>query len=114
MSVGIMSCRAGVDLLALSPYLFCVFADELSRMLNNVKPGCFVGASLFSHLTLPFDLVLLTPSAAWLALLLSACSYNSIEFDVQYNSGKSNVMVCCCNMLETSPFDVNDEKAGLH
>ena len=33
----------------LSPYLFCVYADELSRMLNNVNAGCFVGASLVNH-----------------------------------------------------------------
>ena len=31
----------------LSPYMFCVYADALSRMLNNVKAGCFIGASLF-------------------------------------------------------------------
>ena len=34
----------------LSPYLFCVYADKLSRMLNNVTAGCFVGASLVNHL----------------------------------------------------------------
>ena len=28
-----------------SPYLFCVYADELSRILNYVNAGCFVGAS---------------------------------------------------------------------
>ena len=38
----------------LSPYLFCVYADELSRMLNNVNAGCFVGASLVNHILLTF------------------------------------------------------------
>ena len=36
------ACQGGI----LSPYLFCKYADELSRMLNNVNAGCFVGASL--------------------------------------------------------------------
>ena len=59
----------------LSPYLCCVYADELSRMLNNLNAGCFVGASLVNHLMYAYDLVLLAPSAAGLSLLLSACSY---------------------------------------
>ena len=110
MSVGIMSCRAGlksvmvcVKVEFLSPYLFCVYADELSRMLNNVNAGCFVGGSLVNHLMYADDLVLLAPSAAGLSLLLSACSYYGIEFDVKYNSTKSNVMVFCCNLLKDIP-----------
>ena len=50
------------------------------------------------------DLVLLAPSAAGLSLLLSACSYYGIEFDVKFNSAKSNVMVFCCNLLKDIPF----------
>ena len=49
------------------------------------------------------DLVLLVPSAAGLSLLLSACSYYGIEFDVKFNSAKSNVMVFCCNLLKDIP-----------
>ena len=48
-------------------------------------------------------MVLLAPSAAGLSLLLSACSYYGIEFDVKYNSTKSNVMVFCCNLLKDIP-----------
>ena len=87
----------------LSPYLFCVYADELSRMLNNVNAGCFVGATLVNHLMYADDLVLLAPSAAGLSLFLSACSYYGIEFDVKFNSGKTNVMVFCCNLLIPVP-----------
>ena len=49
------------------------------------------------------DLVLLSPSAAGLSLLLSACSYYGIEFDVKYNSAKSNVMVFCSNLFQDIP-----------
>ena len=72
-------------------------------MLNNVNAGCFVGASLDNHLMYADDLVLLAPSAAGLSLLLSACSYYGIEFDVKFNSAKSNVMVFCCNLLKDIP-----------
>ena len=56
MSVGIMSCRAGLKSLMecvkveFYPRTYFVYADELSRMLNNVNAGCFVGASLVNHL----------------------------------------------------------------
>ena len=78
--------------------------DEPSRILNNVKAGCFVGAALVNHLMYADDLVLLAPSAAGLSLLLSACSYYGIEFDVKFNSAKSNVIVFCCNLLKDIPI----------
>ena len=68
----------------LSSYLFCAYADELSRMTNNVNAGCFGGASLVNHLMYAHYLVLLAPSAAGLSLLLYACSYYGVEFDVKY------------------------------
>ena len=27
----------------LSPYMFCVYKDDLSKKLNNVNAGCFLG-----------------------------------------------------------------------
>ncbi len=87
----------------LSSYLFCVYADELSRMLTNVNASCFVGASLVNHLMYAGDLVLQAPSAAGLSLLLYACSYYGIEFDVKYPSAKTNVMLFCSNMLKYIP-----------
>ena len=56
MSVGIMSCRAGLKSLMecvkveFYPRTYFVYADKLSRMLNNVNASCFVGASLVNHL----------------------------------------------------------------
>ena len=55
----------------LSPYLFCLYTDELSKMLNNVTIGCFVGASLVNHLMYADDLVVLAPSATGPSLLPS-------------------------------------------
>ena len=64
---------------------FVYMLTNYSRMLNNVNAGCFVGASFVNHLMYADDLVLLAPSAAGLSLLLSACSYYGIEFDVKFN-----------------------------
>ena len=51
--------------------MFCIDVDELTNMLNNVHVGCFVGTMLVNHLMYADDLVLLSPSAAGLSILLS-------------------------------------------
>ena len=94
----------------LSPYLFCIYVDELSKMLNNVHVGCFVGTMLVNHLMYADDLVLLSPSAAGLSILLSICSTYGIEYDVMYNSTKSNVLVFRSKLLKNvhvPAFEIN-------
>ena len=66
----------------LSLYLFCIYVDELNKMLYNVHVGCLVGTMLVNHLMYADDLVLLSPSAAGLSILLSICSTYGIEYDV--------------------------------
>ena len=34
----------------LSPYFFAVYIDDLSKEVNKVEVGCFVGKSLVNHL----------------------------------------------------------------
>ena len=34
----------------LSPYLFCVYMDNLSTKLNNVNAGCFMCTELINNL----------------------------------------------------------------
>ena len=84
----------------LSPYLFCVYMDDLSKKLNNVNAGCIIGAALIDHLMYVDDLVLLAPSSMGLSMLLSACSDDGLEYDIKYNSTKSNVMIFCCKKLK--------------
>ena len=95
----------------LSPYLFCIYVDELSKMLNNVHVGCFVGTMLVNHLMYADDLVLLSPSAAGLSILLSICSTYGIEYDVMYNSTKSNVLIFRSKLLKNvhlPEFEINN------
>ena len=34
----------------LSPYLFCVYMDDLCTKLNNVNTGCFMGTELINNI----------------------------------------------------------------
>ena len=57
------------------------------------------------------DLVLLSPSAAGISILLSICSTYGIEYDVMYNSTKSNVLVFRSKLLKhvhVPEFEINN------
>ena len=45
----------------LSPYLFFVYMDDLSKKLNNVNVGYFMGTELINNLMYADDLVILAP-----------------------------------------------------
>ena len=80
-------------------------------MLNNVHVGCFVGTMLVNHLMYADDLVLLSPSAAGLSILLSICSTYGIEYDVMYNSTKSIVLIFRSKLLKNvhvPEFEINN------
>ena len=34
----------------LSPYLFCVYTDDLSKKVNNINAGGFMGTELINNL----------------------------------------------------------------
>ena len=84
----------------LSPYLFCVYMDDLSNKLNNVNTGCIIGSSLINHLMYADDLVLMAPSSMGLSMLLSVCSEYGIEHDIKYST-RSNVMIFSCKKIST-------------
>ena len=54
----------------LSPLLFNLYIDDLSKKLNNCYLGCTVNDILINHLIYADDLVLLAPSAHALQLLV--------------------------------------------
>ena len=84
----------------LSPYLFCVYMDDLSKKLNNVNAGCFMGTALINNLMYADDLVILAPSHVGLSMLLSVCSDYGLEHDIKFNSAKSNIMIFCCKKFK--------------
>ena len=77
----------------LSPYLFCLYMDDLSQRLNNIYTGCMVGNVRVNHLMYADDVVLLSPSANGLQLLMSEYAQFGNSHDIKYNSAKSNIMI---------------------
>ena len=86
----------------LSLRIFSVSIDDLSIKQNDINVGCTIGrpTTLINHLMYADDLVLLSPSAMGLSLLLSVCLAYGTEHDIKYNSAKSNVMLFRCNKIK--------------
>ena len=77
----------------LSPVLFNLYLDDLSRQLNQCRTGCIVGDRLINHLVYADDLVIISPSSVGLQQLLRICSCYSMQFDIVFNSAKSVIMI---------------------
>ena len=78
----------------LSPALFNIYMDDLSRQLGGCSTGCMIGDSLVNHFMYADDLALLSPSTGGFQQLLNICTNYGVDFDVKYNAKKSVVMVC--------------------
>ena len=77
----------------LSPYLFNLILDNLSKELNLAKVGCHAGSILINHLSYADDMLLIAPSAKGLQKLLSICSSFAIKNDIVYNTEKTKCMI---------------------
>ena len=77
----------------LSPILFNVYMDDLSKELNKCKTGCLVGKSLINHLVYADDLVIMSPYSAGLQQLLRVCSEYGLQYDIKFNPKKSVIMI---------------------
>ena len=77
----------------LSPVLFNLYMDDLSKQLKGCKTGCMVGDNLINHMIYADDLVVLSPYSAGLQQLLGVCSKYGMMFDIKFNSKKSVVMI---------------------
>ena len=73
----------------LSPYLFNVYMDGLSEILNTCQTGCYSGVSKVNHLMYADDLVLLSPCKIGLSRLLKCCDYYAVSHDILYDGSKS-------------------------
>ena len=77
----------------LSPFLFNIYMDDLSKLLNSYRTGCMVGNTIINHPMYADDLVLVCPYSAGLQQLLTVCSQYGSDFDIKYNAKKSNIMI---------------------
>ncbi len=77
----------------LSPYLFVVYVDGLSDLLNVSGIGCYVNNTCINHIFYADDLCVMAPSPSGLQLLLNICANYGIENDIIYNCKKSMCVV---------------------
>ena len=77
----------------LSPYLFNVYVDELNIRLAQSKIGCKLADKSFNNLSYADDLVVLSPSAIGLQMLLDICEEFAVEHDIVFNTTKTVCMM---------------------
>ena len=76
----------------LSPYLFNVYMDGLSLLLNSSNVGCHIDNVSFNHLMYADDTVLIAPSARGLQKLILLCEDYANNCDIIFNVKKSKYM----------------------
>ena len=75
----------------LSPRLFAVFVDDLSKQLNNVKSVCFVGHHCITHVMYAYYVCLLAPSVLGLQKVLEMYYFFSQDNNVVFGHKKIEV-----------------------
>ena len=69
----------------LSPYLFIVYIDDLSNMLNSAGTGCHIHNCCTNHVFYADDICVIAPSPSGLQRLLNICAKFGFENYVEYN-----------------------------
>jgi len=77
----------------LSPVLFCVYIEELISRLRALNIGCFIGHKFAGVMTYADDVTLMAPTHAATMKMLEVCRDCANDFDVLFNSSKSNVIL---------------------
>ena len=76
----------------LSPYLFSLYMDELSNLLNKSGVGCYFNDILLNHLMYADDIVLMCPSYKGLQYLIDKCGEYGRDHDILFNVNKTKCM----------------------
>ena len=76
----------------LSPLLFNVYINDLSKLLNAVPAGCADVHGRINHLLYADDLCLMSTSVRGLQQLVIACENYGSRFDIVFNCEKSMCM----------------------
>ena len=84
----------------LSPVLFNVFMDDLSKLLNNVSAGCYINSQPCNHLFYADDSVLMAPTPQALQQLLYTCEQYALDVELVYNTKKTFCMAIMPKWLQ--------------
>ena len=76
----------------LSPILFNVYMDDLSKILCNSNIGCYVNETCVNHLLYADDTVLISPSPSGLQKLVNLCCSYALANDITFNTKKTKLM----------------------
>ena len=77
----------------LLPLLFNVYINDLSRSLSILPIGCCSGENVINHLMYADYIILLSPSAKGMQRLLDKAYAYGCEYDILFNSQKSQLMI---------------------
>ena len=77
----------------LSPRLFSIYIDDLSKQLTKCYAGCYIGDTCINHVFYADDICLITPSPSGLQRLLDICAMYGTEHNILFNPTKSVTMV---------------------
>ena len=98
----------------LSPKLFAIYVDDLSRELTLCNSGCYIDHQCMNHVMYADDICLMAPSAIGLQKMLDVCFDFSLRNDIMFNPVKS---VCVTfkpkNCKLSCPSVIGYEPAGL-
>ena len=79
----------------LSPYLFCIFIDDMLISLRNLNVGFFVGSIHFGCIACADDVILLAPLLVALRLMLNLCSQFATTNVILFNPYKFYCIKFC-------------------
>ena len=77
----------------LSPFLFNIYVDCISKRLNVTKIGCVLGNSIVNHIFYADDLVLISPSLKGLQKLMNICYDYGTNIDILFNETKTKCVI---------------------
>ena len=76
----------------LSPVLFNIYIDDLSRILSSKKYGCQFNDLLINHLVYADDMVLIASSIHAMKKLIKNCTHYANDHHIIYNTKKTKFM----------------------
>ena len=88
----------------LSPDFYCVYIDDLVKILQNSNVGCYIRGLFISSLLYADDMALIAPSLKGLQRLLYLCEAYCRDWDVCLNHKKSKNMAFGRNVNCLSPL----------
>lgn len=76
-----------------SPDLFNLYINNLVDGLRNTRIGCHIGGMCVNSISYADDMVLLSPSAEGLRMLLQICEKYATSHGMKYNESKTEVLI---------------------